>query len=332
MWTAPLAEITASSISSGQLARDEHAVEAGLGLGRRLRPVEPLHQRPRERPLGVASSDVGRRLSAQQEVVPDRQRRVGQRERLAVDLGRRLGDPDVVADRLGHLLHAVGPRQQRHREHRLRRLTVRGLDRAPHQQIERLVGAPELHVGPHGHGVVALEHRVQQLEQRDRLVGGPPLGEVVALEHLGDGRDPRQPEQVLGRHVEPFAVAAQLEPLVGAQDLARLLHVRARVRVDLLAGEDRARGRAPARVADAGRVVAHDQHRRMAGVLELAQLLEDDGVPECDVARSRVEAELDAQRPARGQTRLQRAGGKRFDRVAAQASRRRGGIVHPGQC
>ena len=36
----------------------------------------------------------------------------------------------------------------------------------------------------------------------------------------------------------------------------------------------------------------------MAGVLELAQLVEDDGVAEVDVGRRGVDAELDAQRPA----------------------------------
>ena len=36
--------------------------------------------------------------------------------------------------------------------------------------------------------VVALEHRVEQLEQGDRLVRGHPLGEVVALEQLRHGR------------------------------------------------------------------------------------------------------------------------------------------------
>ena len=49
----------------------------------------------------------------------------------------------------------------------------------------------------------------------------------------------------------------------------------------------------------------------MAEVLELAQLLQDDGVAEVDVRRGRIEAELDAQRPAllrrRGQPRRQAA-------------------------
>ena len=52
----------------------------------------------------------------------------------------------------------------------------------------------------------------------------------------------------------------------------------------------------------------------MAGVLELAQLLQDDGVAEVDVRRRRVDPELDAQRPALGQPRAParpRAGSRR---------------------
>ena len=67
------------------------------------------------------------------------------------------------------------------------------------------------------------------------------------------------------------------------------------VRVDLVAGEHRPRRRAPARVAHARGVVADDQHDAMAEVLELAQLLQHDRVPEVDVGRRRVEPELDAQ-------------------------------------
>ena len=89
--------------------------------------------------------------------------------------------------------------------------------------------------------------------------------------------------------------------------LRRLVHVRARVRVDLLAGEHRPGGRAPARVAHARGVVADDQDDGVAEVLELAQLLQHDGVAEVQVGRGRVQAELDAQRAALGEALLERA-------------------------
>ena len=124
-------------------------------------------------------------------------------------------------------------------------LAVGALDVAAEQQVEGLVGAAELDVGAHRDRVVALQQRVEQLEDRDRRAGGVALGEVVALEQLRDRRRAREAEEVLHRHVEPLAVEAHLEQLVVvAQDLLGLLLVRARVGVDLLAAT------APGRVAE----------------------------------------------------------------------------------
>ena len=100
-----------------------------------------------------------------------RHRLVGEAQRLAVLLLRRLGHADVVAQRLGHLLDPVGPRQDRHRQDRLLGLAVGALDVAAEQQVERLVGAAELDVGVDRDRVVALQQRVQRLEDRDRLAG-----------------------------------------------------------------------------------------------------------------------------------------------------------------
>ena len=79
--------------------------------------------------------------------------------------------------------------------------------------------------------------------------------------------------------------------------MERLRLVGLGVGVDDGAVEARARLAAARRVADTRRVVADDEHRDVAGVLELAQLVEDDGVAEVDVRRRGVDAELDAQRP-----------------------------------
>ena len=120
------------------------------------------------------------------------------------------------------------------------------------------------------------------------------------------------------------------------EHLARLFHVRARVRVDLLAREHGPGRRAPARVAHAGGVVADDQHHRVAGVLELAQLLQHDGVAEVDVRGGRVEPELDAQRAAARQLLRERPAGQVVDGVAREVRRRFGGLrgrfFHPAQC
>ena len=127
---------------------------------------------------------------------------------------------------------------------------------------------------------------------------------------------------------------ADLELLVGEQHLAGLVHVRARVGVDLLAGQHRPRRRAAARVAHARGVVADDQHDGVARVLELAQLLEHDGVAEVDVGGGRVEPELDPQRTAFGEPPLERSVGEAVDRVAGEmggrAERRPGRFLPSG--
>jgi hypothetical protein len=252
----------------------------------------------------------------------------------------RLRDPDVVAERLRHLLRPVDAGEQGNGEHHLRRLAVRLLDRPAHQQVEGLVRPAELDVGAHHHRVVALEHGVEQLQERDRLPRGPAPGEVVALEQLGGGDVPGQPEEVLHRHVQPLRVAPHLEPLVEGQHVAGLLLEGARIGVDLRAREDRPRGRPARGVADPGGVVADDQHDGVSGVLELPELREHDRVADVDVGCRRVDAELDAQRTPlrRGLLELlgQAAPRQAVDRVPGQVGRRpRGlgaGFVHAPQC
>ena len=188
------------------------------------------------------------------------------------------------------------PGQDRDGQDRLLGHAVGALHVAREEQVEGLVGPAELDVGADGDGVVALHQRIEQLEHRDRRARGEALGEVVALEHLGDRRRAREAEELVHRHVEPLGVEAQLVAARGRrEDAERLLLVRPRVAVDLLARQHGPGRRAPARVADARREVADDEDDLVAEVLELAELLQDDRVAEVDVRRRRVEAELHAQ-------------------------------------
>jgi hypothetical protein len=74
----------------------------------------------------------------------------------------------------------------------------------------------------------------------------------------------------------------------------------------------------------------------VAGVLELAQLLQHDRVAEVDVRGGRVEAELDPQRPAARQLLRERPAGEVVDGVARELRRHAGGLrgrlIHPAQC
>jgi hypothetical protein len=83
-------------------------------------------------------------------------------------------------------------------------------------------------------------------------------------------------------------------------------------------------------------VVADDQDDGVPEVLELAQLLEHDRVPEVNVGGGRVEPELHPQRPALGKALLERPLRQAIHRVAGEMGRRPGGLgsgfCHPPQC
>ena len=131
----------------------------------------------------------------------------------------------LLPTRRAHL-RPVPREQERRREHDLRLEAVRLHHRAPGEQVVELVGAAELDVRLDRDRVVRLHERVEQLGDRDRVPGGDPLREVVALEQLGHGQRPRQAHDVgEGELREPLAV----EPHLGAvrvEDLHRLVDVR----------------------------------------------------------------------------------------------------------
>ncbi len=212
---------------------------------------------------------------------------------------------------------AVGADQDRHGQDRLRLLAVGGLDVAAEEQVELLVGPPQLDVGLDRDRVVALQQRVEQLERGDRRAGGEPLLEVVALDQAGDRGLRQQAEQLLRRHPQPLAVEADLGALA-VEQLEGLLLVGGGVGLDLLGRGHRPLRRAAAGVADPGGEVADDQHDLVARLLELAQLLQDDRVAEVDVGRGRVDPELDPQRPPGRELLLQHRRRQHVDRVARQ--------------
>ncbi len=122
------------------------------------------------------------------------------------------------------------------------------------------------------------------------------------------------------RHLEPLGVVADLRPLA-VEHLERLLLVGERVRLDLLGAQHRADVAPPAGIAHARRVVADDQDDRVPEVLKGAELLEHDRVPQVDVGRGRIHAELDPQRPAALELLGQASLGQRVDRAREHARR-----------
>ena len=188
------------------------------------------------------------------------------------------------------LLTPSRPFEQRGGEDHLGLLAFPGLQIPTDEVVEQLVGAAQLHVGPDHHRVPALEQRIEQLHHRDRAAGGVALGEVVPLQHLGDGGLAGQAQEPVGpERAEPLRIAAHLQP-VRPEDQPGLGLVGDEVGLDLLGGQAGPGGRAAGGVADLGGEVAEDQHGGVAQVLELAELAEDDGEPEVDVGGRRVDA------------------------------------------
>ena len=78
--------------------------------------------------------------------------------------------PDVVAERLGHLLRAVGADEQRRGHDDLRGWPYPLCRSRPISRL-KVWSVPPISMSASIHGVPALKHRIQQLQQRDRLVG-----------------------------------------------------------------------------------------------------------------------------------------------------------------
>ena len=179
------------------------------------------------------------------------------------------------------------PGQDRHREDGLRLLPVGLLDVPAEQQVELLVGAPQLDVRLDRDGVVALQ-------SPDRAAPAARSGARCSI------RCGKSSRSITRATVTCRSRRSRSSIGMSSHSLLRRTSVRSRsstlkawswnvcgVAVDLLRLEHRPQHRLPGRIADPGGEVPDDQDHRVAGVLELAQLLQDDHVAEVDVrARS----------------------------------------------
>ena len=151
------------------------------------------------------------------------------------------------------------------------------------------------------------------------------LGEVVALEHARHGVVRRELHHLgRGELAEPARVEVDAGALA-VEDLEHLRLVGARVGLDLLGRERRARGVAPGRIADHPGEIADEEGHLVAELLELAHLVQQHRVPEMQVGRGRIEARLHAQRRAAlqllRQVRRRRAPRSRRDRALRSVPR-----------
>src|SRR2546422_1049118 len=123
------------------------------------------------------------------------------------------------------------------------------------------------------------------------------LLEIIALEHPGHAVLRAQMDELLGRHpVHPPAVEINAGPL-GIQDFVNLALVGLGVLPHFFLRQRLAGLRDAGRVPDHAREIADEEDHLMAQVLEVLQLMDEDGVSEMEIRRGGVEASLDAERP-----------------------------------
>src|SRR5207247_8830156 len=104
-------------------------------------------------------------------------------------------------------------------------------------------------------------------------------------------------DELLGREsVHPAAVEVDEGPL-GVQDFEDLPLVRLGVLPYLLLRQRLAGLRDAGRVTDHAGEIADEEDHLMAKVLEVLQLVDEDGVPEMEVRRGVIDAGLAAERP-----------------------------------
>ena len=170
---------------------------------------------------------------------------------------------------------------------------------APDQNVEKLIGPTELDIGLHHDRVPALHDRILNFVGANRLLLLDPLAKIVALEHLLERHPAVEANDVFETHLsKPIAI----ENSFGSrriENLKCLLAIGCGVRHHFFARQLRARGRTPTRVPDHPGEIADDKNSLMTEILKLPQLSEDDRVAEVNVGTGWIDAELDAQWPAK---------------------------------
>ena len=207
----------------------------------------------------------------------------------------------MIPERFAHLLFAIGASEEGGDENDLGGLARLALEVASHEVIEELIVATELDVGLDGDRVVALEDGVLKFGQADGDALLVAFGEVVPFEQAGDVDLAVEAEEIgAGEFGQPLAVTANFG-FLGVDDLEDLVGVGFGVLLDHFGFEGGAGFGAAGGVADSGGVVAHDDDGKVAGLLELANFGQDEGVAKVEIGGGGVETKFDTERAAEGE-------------------------------
>ena len=131
------------------------------------------------------------------------------------------------------------------------------------------------------------------------------LGEVVTLEDARHGKPSGQPKEIVElQFAKPRRVVADLG-LFHVENFSDLREVGLGIPIDFFRLELRTRLGLAGRIANARRVITNDEDDGMPSILKAAQQTQHHGMPNMEVRRRRVHADLETQLLALLQTRDQ---------------------------
>jgi len=173
-------------------------------------------------------------------------------------------------------------------------LTECFLELAAGQQVEELLGSPQLNVSLERDGVVALHQRVHKLVQPDWVTVLITVGEVIASQELLHGEVSGHADDVLESEMsQPVGVVTYLG-FLRVKDAKGLLCISAGILCQLLGCTLRPGSVLIGWVTDQAGEIADKEDDMMAQLLELTELAHGDGVPQVYVRSGGVIAAIDA--------------------------------------
>ena len=139
---------------------------------------------------------------------------------------------------------------------------------ASDQQIEALIGAPQLNIGVQHDRVVTLRQRIEHFVQRDGLLGLEAFVKIIAFQHLRDGEFRGQADDAFkAKLAQPLGVVADL-CFFTIENLEHLIGVGLGILVDFFAGQRLASDGAAGGIANQAGEVANQEDDGVARGLE----------------------------------------------------------------
>ncbi len=227
---------------------------------------------------------------------------VGDAHHLAVHDLWRFGNADVIAGAFAHSQVTIGAHQDGKGKTHLGAQAKCLHQLTTGQQVKELLCTADLHIGLEHHGVVALHQAVKELVQPDGLAFRVSVGKIVAGQELLHRKMRRQPDYIRkGERSQPLVIVVN-DRFLRIQHTAHLLDISLGIGPRLLWCLLLASAVSIAGIANQGRKTAHQKDHLVAQFLKLHQLAQWHRVPQVQVRRGRIHAQVDTQWPSLGQS------------------------------